>query len=71
MLFLSEGGKLVKNLGARQETTTNSMFLFTVESRFIEPPRKTKIGSKNRRVREIDDRQGRGTSLWLELSRES
>ena len=26
---------------------------FTVESRFYEPPRETKIGSKNRRVREI------------------
>ena len=25
----------------------------TVESRFFEPPRETKIGSKNRRVREI------------------
>ena len=25
----------------------------TVESRFYEPPRETKIGSKNRRVREI------------------
>ena len=27
--------------------------LNTVESRFFEPPRETKIGSKNRRVREI------------------
>ena len=26
---------------------------YTVESRFFEPPRETKIGSENRRVREI------------------
>ena len=29
------------------------MTQYTVESRFYDPPRETKIGSKNRRVREI------------------
>ena len=29
------------------------IYELTVESRFYEPPRKTNIGSKNRRVREI------------------
>ena len=46
--------------------------LNTVEFRFFEPPRGTKIGSKNRRVREIGGkisvRLRRGNDFWFELS---
>ena len=44
-----------------------------MESRFFEPPRDTKIGSKNRRVREIEGKitvfdWGEGNDFWFELS---
>jgi len=48
--------------------------LYTVESRFYELPREMKIGSKNRRVREIGgnitvfDRGGETTQFWFEKS---
>ena len=48
-------------------------FVYTVESRFYEPPRETKIGSKSRRVQKMGgkitvfDWDG-GNDLWFELS---
>ena len=52
--------KFGKNVG---ENETSS----TVEFRFFEPPRETKIGSKNRRVRELQCSTEEGKQLLVRV----